>query len=196
MMQFSENAEINSEINNYIKKIAYNPYTGNLWDVETMNTLNRTFLAEEFANSFFSGDIGVFSSDKRAYNEFIKYVAHQIDRLLPRFYFMENHRDLSERYSALLTKRIFTTYGKDGFEETEHFIYQFEQDFSTEENYIKKTAASQAQIELLKRLTVEQGFQLINSEYLSKNYASDIIKYFNGELSSEPAFFEFFTVAI
>lgn len=195
-MQFSENAEINSEINNYIKKIAYNPYTGNLWDVETMNTLNRNFLAEEFANNFFSGDTSIFVSDKRAYNEFINYVAHQIDRLLPRFYFMENHRDLSERYSALLTKRIFTTYGKDGFEETEHFIYQFEQDFTTEENYINKTAASQAQIDLLKRLTVEQGFQLINSEYLSKNYASDIIKYFNGEVSSEPAFFDFFTVAI
>ena len=63
-------------------------------------------------------------------------MAKQIDRLLPRFYFMENHRDLSEKYTSLLTKRIFTNYGKDGFEETENFIYQFEQDFSKAERRI------------------------------------------------------------
>lgn len=194
-MQFNEDAEINSEINNYIKKIAYNPYTGNLWDIETVNTLNRTFLAEEFANNFFSSKDSA-TITKKEYEEFINYVAKQIDRLLPRFYFMENHRDLSEKYTSLLTKRIFTTYGKDGFEETENFIYQFEQDFSKEEEYIKKSAASSAQIELLKKLSQEQGYQLINSEYLTKTNANAIIKYFNGESDTEPIVFDFFTVAI
>lgn len=194
-MQFNEDAEINSEINNYIKKIAYNPYTGNLWDIETVNTLNRIFLAEEFANNFFSGKDSA-TITKKEYEEFINYVARQIDRLLPRFYFMENHRDLSEKYTSLLTKRIFTTYGKDGFEETEDFIYQFEQDFSKEEEYIKKSAASSAQIELLKKLSQEQGYQLINSEYLTKTNANAIIKYFNGESDTEPIVFDFFTVAI
>lgn len=193
-MQFNEDAEINSEINNYIKKIAYNPYTGNLWDIETVNTLNRTFLAEEFANIFFTNKNITIS--RKEYDDFIVYVAKQIDRLLPRFYFMENHRDLSEKYTSLLTKRIFTTYGKDGFEETEDFIYQFEQDFSKEEEYIKKTAASSAQIELLKKLTLEQGYQLINFEYLTKTNANAIIKYFNGESDTEPIVFDFFTVAI
>ena len=101
-MQFNEDAEINSEINYYIKKIAYNPYTGNLWDIETVNTLNRTFLAEEFANNFFSSKDSA-TITKKEYEEFINYVAKQIDRLLPRFYFMENHRDLSEKYTSLLT---------------------------------------------------------------------------------------------
>ena len=194
-MQFNENAEINTEINNYIKKIAYNPYTGNLWDIETVNTLNRQFLAEEFANTFLTNKNFPISS-KEEYNEFISYVAKQIDRLLPRFYFMENHRDLSEKYTSLLTKRIFTTYGKDGFEETEDFIYQYEQDFSQEEEYIKKTSATESQITLLKKISAEQGYQLINSEYLSKTNANAMIKYFNGDSDTEPIVFDFFTVAI
>lgn len=196
-MVFNENAEINSEINNYIKKISYNPYTGNLWDAETMNTLDRKFLAEEFAEDFLCDDENYNEIGGECnYNEFINYVSKKIDRLIPRFFFMENHRDLSEKYTSLLTKRIFTTYGKDGFEETENFIYQFPQDFTKEEEYIKKTAATPAQIELLKKLTSAQGYQLVNSEYLTKTNANAIIKYFNGESDIEPVCFEFFTIAV
>jgi hypothetical protein len=196
MIKFKDNAEINSEINDYVKKISYNPYTGELWDIESINVLNRQELAKEFANNFFYDKDFDIINGKENYEDFILYVAKQIDRLIPRFFFMENHGDLSEKYTSLLTKRIFTTYGKDGFEETEHFIYHYDQDFSQEDEYIKKTSATKAQIELLKKLSIEQGYQLINIEYLNKNQANSIIKYFNGETDDEPIVFDFFTIAI
>lgn len=195
-MNFSENAEINSEINNYIRKICYDPYTGELCDIETMNLMDRIISAEEFAEDFlYDCDYTVIGGEEN-YEKFIHYVAYKIDRLIPRFFFMENHKDLSEKYTSLLTKRIFTTYGKDGFEETENFIYQYKQSFAAEEEYIKKTAATEAQIELLKKLSQAQGYQIINSEYLTKIQANTIIKYFNGETETEPLIFDFFTILI
>lgn len=183
---------IDSEIINYLEKISFNQYTNNLLDTESINILDRECAAENFLEDFFyNGNYEIINEIK--YNELISYVAKQIDRLIPRFFFIINHKDLCIKYTSALVHRIFLTHGKDGFEETKSFIYHYEQDFSNEIENINKTKVTPAQIQLLDKLLSEHGYQLINSEYLSKTYANAIIKYLNGE-QKEPVWFDFFTV--
>lgn len=185
-------AIVDSEIINYLQKISFNQYTNNLYDIEKMNLIDRKKAAKEFTEEFFyNGYYEIIN--EITYDELISYVAKQIDRLIPRFFFVIIHKELCKKYTSALVHRIFLTHGKDGFEYTKGFIYHFEQDFSVETENIKKTSVTQAQMQLLNKLLEEQGFQLINAEYLSKPYANAIIKYLNGE-QKEPIWFEFFTI--
>lgn len=198
---FEKNTEINADIDAFVKKLVFNSYTYEVWDVEYLNNCDRNELAREFASEFFDDkrlrEQGYDAiGGKSHYNEFIKYVALKIDRLIPRIYFMEANKEFSEQYNSLLTKRIFTTYGKDEFEATAGLVYKYPQDFSEEEGYIQETAASDKQIEYLDTLAGQQGFQLVNSEYLSKINANALIEYFKGTTEIEPIVFTYFIIAI
>lgn len=198
---FQGNKELNKLIERFTKKLLINGYTGQLWEPVTLNSLNRESLASEFSNEFFT-DSRLKSEGydsiggKKNIDLFNDYVARKIDRLIPRLYFMEANRKMSEKYTSLLTKRIFTTNGKDGLECTENLIYFYEHDFSEEEKYIKETEATPKQIEYLEKLCKQNGYELYNAEYLSKAYATSLIEYLNGNSIVEPIIFDFFTTAI
>lgn len=198
---FQGNKEINRAIERFTKKLLINGYTGQLWEPITLNSLNRETLAEEFSSEFFTDErlksegydcIG----GKKNMDLFLKYVAKKIDKLLPRLYFMEANRKMSEKYTSLLTKRIYTTNGKDGLECTKDIKYFYEHDFSEEEKYIKETNATNKQLDFLEKLCEQNGYQLYNQEYLSKAYATSLIEYLNGHNIIEPIIFDFFTTAI
>ena len=198
---FSKNKKINSDISNFVKKIIFNVYTGEVWEPEVINDYNRKELAKEFATEFFSDNELL----KNGYDsiggkvnmpDFLDYVARKIDRLIPRLYFMELNKDFSEQYTSLLTKRIFTTYGKEGFEVTSPLIYQYKHDFSEEEEYIRETSASPKQLEYLDTLAEQQGYQLVNTEYLSKINANNLIEYFKGPTEVEPIVFTYFVIEV
>lgn len=198
---FQGNKELNKLIEQFAKKLLINGYTGQLWEPVTLNSLNREALASEFENEFFT-DSRLKSEGydsiggKKNIDKFNDYVARKIDRLIPRLYFMEANRKMSEKYTSLLTKRIFTTNGKDGLKCTENLIYFYDHDFSEEEKYIKETEATPKQIEYLEKLCSQNGYQLYNSEYLSKAYATSLIEYLNGNSIVEPIIFDFFTTAV
>ena len=198
---FEKNAEINKMIASFVEKIIFNVYTGEVWDTESINSYDRKELALEFKSEYFTqqrliqeGYDSIGGKDNL--NKFLDYVAKKIDRLIPRLYFMELNKKFSEQYTSLLTKRIFTTYGKEGFESTAGLNYYYKHDFTEEKEYIKETAATEKQIEYLDNLAEKQGFQLINTEYLSKVNANALIEYFSGTTEIEPIVFTFFTVAI
>lgn len=193
---FRESVEINDEINKLIKKLLHNQYTGNLWDYTTLNALDREKEAQTFVETYIKKN-GVDSIEGvQNKNDFIIYVAKQIDRLIPLSFFMEYNTQLSFRYNSLLTRRLFITDGKDGFEITENFEYKYPQDFSSEKAYLEKTNASAKQIQYIKNLAEEQGFLVTNTKYLSMSNAKKIISYLKGEIDQEPLLFNFFIVAI
>lgn len=198
---FRENAEINKSIEIFTNKLLRNGFTGELWDAEYMNSLSRTDLAKEFVSEYFTDNrLKAEGYDSiggiKNMDNFKDYVAKQIDRLIPRLYFMETNRTLSERYTALLTKRIFTTNGKNGLECTKDLEYKYEHDFSAEEKYIKESAPTKKQMTYLEKLSQQNGFQLCNQEYLSKNYAALLIEYLNQQTGVEPVIFDFFMAAV
>ena len=65
-----------------------------------------------------------------------------------------------------------------------------------EEAYIKSSKPTKKQMSYLENLAKKNGFQLCNSEYLSKNYAASLIEYLNEQTGVEPVIFDFFTTAI
>jgi len=193
--------EINKSIEKFTNKLLKNAYTGKLWDEETMNAFDRKQLAKEFIDEYFSeSKLKAEGYDaiggKKNINDFQEYVARRIDRLIPRLYFMESNRTLSERYTGLLTKRIFTTNGKEGLACTQKLVYKYEHDFSEEEKYIKTSRPTKKQMDYLEKLSKQNGFQLCNAEYLSKNYAASLIEYLNEQSSVEPVIFDFFMAAV
>ena len=200
-IMFRKNKDINKMIDNFLRKVMFNVYTGELWEPEVINDYDRLELAKEFASEYFSPsrlqEEGYDSiGGKENMQDFLDYVAVKIDRLIPRLYFLELNKDFSEQYTSLLTNRIFFTYGKDGFDDTQDLIYQYDQDFSEEEKFIKESAASKKQLEYLDKLAEPQGYQIINTEYLSKINANNLIEYFKGDIGAEPIVFSFFTIAI
>lgn len=201
MVNFEDNAEIKKEIADFTQKLIFNVYTGEVWDPEVINEYKRMDLAREFIGEYFSDyrlkfngydDIG----GKNNLKDFQVYVAYKIDRLIPRLYFLEVNKGLTEEYTLLLTNRIFMTHGKDGYMITSDLVYEFKHDFSEEEQYIKESSASEKQTDYLNTLAKQQGFQLINKEYLSKMNANHLIEYLKGDSEIQPIVFSFFiTVA-
>lgn len=198
---FQDNSEINKCIESFTQNLLINGLTGELWDAETLNEFDRTELAKEFIDGYFS-ETKLKSEGydaiggKKNYDEFKTYVAHQIDRLIPRLYFMKANEALSDKYTPLLTKRIFTTNGKDGLNCTKDLKYVYEQDFSVENDYIKSSQPTKRQLNYLEKLSTQNGFQLCNTEYLSKNYATSLIEYLNEQGTLEPINFNFFMTAV
>lgn len=193
---FSSNIEINDLIYKRVQEITHNKYTDDTWDYMYLNLLDREDEAVNFVNNYFkSHSINIIGGEKNK-NDFIIYVAKQIDKLIPLFCFLYSNKKLSERYNSLLVRRIFYTDGKGSFPKTENLEYRYEQDFSKEINYIKKTAVTEKQIEFLEKLADEQGFLIINKKYMSKANAKKIIEYFKGTIDEEPLIFSFFVLTV
>lgn len=196
MIKFSNNAEINYLINQYVKKCTYDKIPEDSWDCEYLNNLDREKEAEKIANFYFkANDYNSIGGPKNR-NNFIKYISMQIDKLIPLFVFMNTNMKFQDRYNAILARRIFITKGKDYFPITQNLIYKYDHDFSKENEYIKKTLVTEKQLEYLKKIAEEQGFQIINEEYLSRDYASNIISFISGKSEIEPRIFGFFVITI
>lgn len=198
---FENNSEINKSIEKFTRRIIYDTYTGKLRDAECLNNFKRMDLAKEFVSAYFDEDrlsAEGYDSIGGAANlsDFTEYVAKAIDRLIPRLYFMESNHKLSERYTSLLTNRIWNTYGKDGFDCTKDLKYFYDHDFTIEKNSVKDTAATPKQLDYLAKLAKQNGYQLNNIEYMSKPHAAGLIEYFSGNSDIEPVNFDFFTVMV
>jgi len=196
MQNFLDNTDINNLIYQYIKKITYKKYTDDIYDCAYFNSIDRIKSANEIAKLYFQRNDYNSIGGKKNEEDFINYIAIQIDKLIPIFCFMESNKKLSNRYNTLLIRRIFITHGKDYFPITENINYVYEHDFSKEKEYIKKTLATPKQLEYLKQMAGEQGFILINEEYMSKEIAQKIILYLKGSLETEPRLFSFFMITV
>ena len=196
MYDFESNVEINNLIHKHMNKIIYNKYTDDLWDYMSLNILNREEEALNFVLQYFKSHSYSAIDGENNKDDFIKYVAMKIDRLIPLFCFMDANKKLTKRYNSLLTRRIFMVHGKDHFKYTQHLEYRYQQDFSKEKEYIKKTTVTNKQIDFLKKLCDEQGFLLINEQYMTKENAKKIISYLKGETDNEPLFFTFFLITV
>ena len=198
---FENNSDIRKKIEKFTKRVIFNSYEGKLWDADNLNNFDRMDLAKEFVDMYFDEDrlaVEGYDSIGGAANlkSFKEYVAKSIDRLIPKLYFHEVNEKLTEKYSALLTTRIFNTYGKDGFACTKDLKYFYDQDFSEEQNYVHDTAVTEKQLEYLNKLAKQHGYQMNNTEYMSKMHATSLIEYFSGNSDVEPIVFLFFTVMI
>ena len=134
--------------------------------------------------------------DKALLEEFVEYIAKQIDKLIPLYCFMHTNKNLSDRYNSILTRRIFNSHDKNYFPCTENLLYVYEQDFSKEKEYIKKTKVTINQMSFLKKLSDEQGFVIINKEYMTIENAKSLIAYLKGTIEHEPRLFNFFMITV
>ena len=194
-MQFNENANLHNALNNFVQDLIYNKYTERLWDVEFLNSMDKTELGQRFAYSYMRKYPNECETEEYSQTDLSKYAAVQIDRLIPRIYFLETKIDLCNKYTPLLARRLYDVKGKDGFKGTVDFKYQFEHDFTQEKEILKETTATDKQITFLKRLGQAEGHLLWHEEFLSKTYANQMITYLQDKQGEQPTVFPFFFVS-
>ena len=194
-MQFNENANLHNALNNFVQDLIYNKYTERLWDVEFLNSMDKTELGQRFAYSYMRKYPNECETEEYSQTDLSKYAAVQIDRLIPRIYFLETKIDLCNKYTPLLARRLYDVKGKDGFKATVDFKYQFEHDFTQEKEILKETTATDKQITFLKKLGQAEGYLLWHEEFLSKTYANQMITYLQDKQGEQPTVFPFFFVS-
>jgi hypothetical protein len=195
-MNFEDNAALHNALNNFVHDLIYNHYTESLWDPDYINSWDREELGEQFASSFVnqhSEEMDDLTEGEKA--RLSMYSAKQIDLLIPRAYFLEIQAPLAQKYTPLLARRIYDIKGKDGFQTINNIKYQFDHDFTTVKNALKETAASEKQITYLQNLGKTSGYLLWHEEYLTKNYANQMIEYLTEKSYEEPLIFPFFFVS-
>lgn len=196
MQTFEQNVDINILIDRHVLKLTDSKYADDLNDCLELNKLDRNKQAEIIADLYFKTNDFNSIGGKKNYAEFINYIAHQIDRRIPLACFMKSNKSFSKRYNTLLTRRIFYSHEKDFFPITQNLVYRYEQNFDKEKEYIEKTRVTNKQLEFLKKLTEEQGFIIINQQYMSMETANKIISYLKGSLETEPRLFGFFVITV
>lgn len=194
-MTFDEDAKLHNALNNFVLDLIYNKYNETLWDVEMLNHMDREELGEQFASGYVKHYANEFEENKDSIEHLSVYAAKEIDRLIPRLYFLEKNHEICEKYSPLLARRIYDVKGKDGFQATEGMQYQFDHDFSDEQRIIKASKASDKQISFLKKLGKDEGYLLWHEDFLSKTYANQMITYLSEKNSEQPTVFTFFFVS-
>lgn len=188
---FELNAKVNAAIGDFVKKIIYHEQTDKLTTVEDINAMDRTSLARQFIEEYFSDGKDVRLDEME---ELESYAAKRIDRLIPRTYFFCANKEALDGLPRVFIRRIFNTLGKDGFNITAGLQYYYDHDFSKEKDFVKRTEASSKQLDYLKELGEVNGFQLRNEHFLSKQHASFLINYLRGDTEEEPVIFPFFFV--
>ncbi len=196
-LQFEEDAILHNCLNNFVKDLILNSFTDNLWDATFLNSLDRDELGEQFICSYIREYKPDCSGEEliNYRNELLIYSSKEIDRLIPYFYFMESNTELSNKYTPLLTRRIYDTKGKDNFQCTAELEYKFDHDFTAHKDLLKKSSATEKQITLLKDLGKKIGYLLWHEEYLSKTHASQLIEYLSEKNVQEPIIFSYFFVS-
>lgn len=201
-MKFSENAKVHYLLNEFVLDLIYNPYTKDLWGVDYLNSIDRQDLGEQFVKIFIreyeeelvdnEGKI-----DKELKKLLTDYAAREIDRLIPKVFFMEKNKELCKEYTPLLVRRIYDISGPSAFEYTKNFKYQFKHTdtFSEIKKTMEESKATEKQIQYLNDLGKNIGYLLWHEEYLSKNYANQLIEYLSEKNYTEPVIFSFFFVS-
>lgn len=192
---FEDDARLHNSLNTFVHNILYNDYNKMLWDTDYINSWDREELSEEFLTAYIGEHEDMQSLSDIEQEKLSIYVAKEIDLLIPKLYFMEVNYELAEKYTPILVRRIYDIGGKDGFDVTNKIKYQFDHDFSQEQERLKEMAASDKQISYLKSLGKNLGYLLWNEEYLTKTYAKQMIEYLSEKTYQEPAIFNFFFVA-
>jgi len=201
-MNFDENAKVHYLLNEFVLDLIYNPYSKELWTVDYLNSIDRGELGEQFVKIFVreyeeelmdaSGSV-----DKELVDLLEKYSEREIDRLIPKVYFLEKNKELCNKYSQLLVRRIYDVSGNSAFDYMKNFKYQFnhrEQQNATNE-MMRDSRATEKQIQYLNDLGKNVGYLLWHEEYLSKNYANQLIEYLSEKTYVEPVIFSFFFVS-
>lgn len=196
MPNYKNNAEINNLIYQHVNQLVINKYTNDTWDCDYLNKIDRMSEAKKVTSLYFKKNDFNSIGGIRNEDAFIDYTAKQIDKLIPLFCFMHTNKGLSERYNSILTRRIFNSHDKNYFPCTENLLYVYEHDFSKEKEYIKKTKVTINQLSFLKKLSDEQGFVIINKEYMTLENAKNLIAYLKGNLEHEPRLFNFFMITV
>ena len=201
-MSFSENAKVHYLLNEFVLDLIYNPYTKVLWEPEYLNSIDREDLGEQFVKIFareYEEEVidEKGNKDKAILNLLAEYSSREIDRLIPKIYFLEKNKELCSEYTQLLVRRIYDTSGHKAFDYTKNFKFQFDHDvtFSEIKKTISDSKATEKQIQYLNDLGKNIGYLLWHEEYLSKNYANQLIEYLSEKSYVEPVIFSFFFVS-
>jgi hypothetical protein len=200
---FHENAKVHYLLNEFILDIIYRfDNSEELWDVKYLNSLDRKDLAEQYVEFFLENyPEELYDNERKVSKTAIKslktYADNEIDRLIPKIYFLEKNKELSDKYTQILTRRIFDTSGVENLECTKDFVYAYPhtKEFKEIKKTIEQTKATEKQIQYLNDLGKSIGYLLWNEEYLSKNYANQLIEYLSEKSYVEPAIFSFFFVS-
>ena len=203
VLKFSENAKVHYLLNEFVLDVIYNDITKDLWDVKYLNSIDRDDLGEQYVNIFvreyeeelIDSKTGKIDEDlKMALTDYAK---REIDRLIPKIYFVEKNKELCEMYTKILVRRVYDVANNSEFKYMKDFKYQYDHSKILKEikENIKETQATEKQIQCLESLGKNIGYLLWHEEYLSKNYANQLIKYLMETDYVEPAIFSFFFVA-
>lgn len=203
MWDFSENAKVHYLLNEFILDTIYRFDNSNeLWDSKYLNSLDRKELAEQYLDFFLENyPEELFDKDNKVSKSAVKtlkiYADNEIDRLIPKIYFLEKNKELSDKYTQILTRRIFDTSGASNLECTKNLIYVYShtKEFKEIKKTIEETKATEKQVQYLNDLGKSIGYLLWNEQYLSKNYANQLIEYLSEKSYIEPAIFSFFFVS-
>lgn len=196
MIDFSKNVDLNILFNRQLNEITHNKYANDFYDYMELNSLDRKVEALKIADMYFKRNDFNSIGGQKNYEIFLDYIAKRLDKSIPISCFMLANKSLSERYNTLLTRRIFITRGKDAFPVTENLVYQYEQNFDKDKEYIEKTKVTARQLEYMQKICEEQGFYIINQEYMTKEIANKIISYLKGTVDFEPRLFGFFIITV
>lgn len=189
----SENPFLQNALNTFVFNSIYNQYTQELWDIGYLNEISRKDMATQFLDMYLKQNAIDISNEDR--EVIVNYAAYKIDEMIPKLYFIEYNEDLCKTYSPLLVRRMYDVKGKDDFKETKDLIYEYQHDFKETKKIINTTKATQKQIQYLKKIGKSMGYLLWNEEYLSKNYANQMIEYLTEKVYEEPVVFPFFFIS-
>lgn len=201
-MNFNENAKVHYLLNEFVLDVVYNSISKELWNVDYLNSIDRQELGEQFTKIFVREyEEEVVDEKGKLDNELLKlligYSSREIDRLIPKVYFLEKNKELCNKYTQLLVRRIYDTSGNSAFDYTKGFKYQFnhKDEFIEIKKTIDESKATEKQIQYLNDLGKNIGYLLWHEEYLSKNYANQLIEYLSEKTYEEPVIFSFFFVS-
>jgi hypothetical protein len=201
-MKFDENAKVHYLLNEFVLDLVYNSCSKELWQPEYLNTINREEAGEQFVRIFIREfEEELVDERGKLDTELVKlltdYSCKEIDRLIPKVYFIETNKELCEKYTQLLVRRIFDVAGHKAFNYTRDFIYHYEHKkiFKEIQKTMEETKATEKQIQYLNDLGKNIGYLLWHEEYLSKNYANQLIEYLSEKNYEEPVIFSFFFVS-
>ena len=116
---FSENAKVHYLLNEFILEVIYRFDNSNeLWDSKYLNSIDRKDLADQYIDLFLQNYPEELHDqdgkvDKSGVKALRNYADNEIDRLIPKIYFLEVNKQLSETYTPILTRRIFDTSGAE-----------------------------------------------------------------------------------
>jgi uncharacterized membrane protein YheB (UPF0754 family) len=201
-LDFNENAKVHYLLNEFVLDLIYNTYSGEMWQPDYLNSIDRDDLGEQFVKIFIREyEEEVVDEQGRLDKELIKlltdYSSKEIDRLIPKVYFLEKNKELCEKYTQLLVRRIYDVAGHEAFDYTKNFKFQYNHSdiLSETKKTMEETRATEKQIQYLNDLGKNIGYLLWHEEYLSKNYANQLIEYLSEKSYVEPIIFSFFFVS-